>query len=391
MNAIHKNIIKLVKSGLTGDKVVLSSDLDWNAIMFLCQTHELIPLLYYGLQNSVDTPPNKLYDQLENLVVKYIVNDMTLEKMYADITSAFEESEINYMPLKGIITRRLYPKPEMRVMSDIDILVKEEQQKKACVVMKAHGYNFEIESAHEFVFSKNKTKAEIHKSLVPDYNVDFYDYFKTGWEKAIPDGNNKYKMSEDDEFIYMFTHLAKHYRDSGINVIHLIDIWMYMQSCKLNMDYIKTELEGLGLYTFFENVYATLNNWFGDGEATEMTEFITDKMFSFGCWGTPLNSSLSKTIKETNNGAKKNVKSIKIKNFLFPPYNVMRASYPMVNGRKYLLPVAWLVRFTKLPFKRNSVNKLNNEISSATPENVEKYKNDLKYVGLEYRFDEKEK
>ena len=41
------------------------------------------------------------------------------------ISHAFDKNEIPYMPLKGSVIRKYYPRPEQRTSCDIDIFVKE--------------------------------------------------------------------------------------------------------------------------------------------------------------------------------------------------------------------------------------------------------------------------
>ena len=191
------------------------------------------------------------------------------------------------MKLKGTVLKYLYPHSEMRLMSDSDILIKEEQMPKIKGVMKSLGYEYRTSSDHEWIWARPELTAELHKRIVASYQKDYFEYFDNGWKLAKQiEGTYEYKMSKEDEFIYLFTHLAKHYRDSGIGIKHFADIYVFIRAEKnLDMDYVENVLKKLGIYTFFVNVQNMLNVWFCDTGWDEISEFITCKVFESGVYG----------------------------------------------------------------------------------------------------------
>ena len=75
------------------------------------------------------------------------------ERQMADVKriyKAFEENNIDYMPVKGCNMKSLYPAPEMRVMGDADILIKLDQYDKVEKVMNELGFNFLVKGDHDF-------------------------------------------------------------------------------------------------------------------------------------------------------------------------------------------------------------------------------------------------
>lgn len=67
---------------------------------------------------------------LFNYVCHYIYNNEQQDYVSEEVFAAFDKNGIAYMPLKGILLKKLYPCPEMRVMGDLDILIKTEQYTK---------------------------------------------------------------------------------------------------------------------------------------------------------------------------------------------------------------------------------------------------------------------
>ncbi len=93
------------------------------------------------------------------------------------------------------------------------------------------GYLPGVESNHEYVWDKkNMLHVELHKMLIPSYNKDYYAYFGDGWRLAKKYDGSEFKMSDEDTFVYIFTHFAKHYRDAGIGIRHITDIYVYLKS-----------------------------------------------------------------------------------------------------------------------------------------------------------------
>jgi len=65
--------------------------------------------------------------------------------------------KILYIPLKGCLVKEMYPKPEYREMSDLDILVKRGDAAKLKPVMESLGYQCE-----RFGFEKDDSYTKNH-------------------------------------------------------------------------------------------------------------------------------------------------------------------------------------------------------------------------------------
>lgn len=234
---------------------------------------------------------------------------------------------------------------------------------------------------------------ELHKRLIPSYNKDYYEYFGYGWQLAIEseNGTTEFKMSDEDQMIFLFTHFAKHYRNSGIGIRHIVDLWVYQQNkTKLNEDYIERELKKLQLNDFYVNILKTLEVWFGDGQDNDKTDLITQIIFNSGVYGTHETRVLSNAYKKTISG--ENVKNVRITAFLktaFLPYKFMADKYPVLKKIPILLPIMWVVRFFDiLIFKRDKIKTQINDFETSSAERITDYGQALNYVGLDFNFKE---
>ncbi len=388
MNDLQKGIIELVRSALTGEKAQLVKDFDWEKAAAIAGAHKITVPVYYGAYNSGIELADSV-KAMDKQVFAYIrqdaYQDYEIEKLFGE----FEANDVDYMPLKGTILKKYYPKPEMRYMSDADILIKPEQYDRIENIMQSLGYEFEIESNHEYVWQKKTMQIELHKYLIPSYNKDYFEYYGSGWRLAQKTETSRHYMSKEDFLIYIFTHLAKHYRDSGIGIKHFVDMWVYLKS-EPNMDnrYIESELEKLQLLDFYKNTRKLLRVWFSGEEPDSTTQLMTQWIFSSGVFGTKTNSDLSEALKKSKSTSE-NIRLKVLRDEIFPPLSKMRRRYGVLKKIPILLPVMWLVRILEtVLFKRKNLMDSAKKIETTSGNNVDAYQAALNSVGLDFNFKE---
>ena len=274
-----RDMLNIIQSAVTKQPIPLSETFSVNTLLELAEKHKIFTLVYHGLLNCKVALDNSIKTFLTNFSINEIF--ISEQQIYCiqELSSLFEKNRIDYMPLKGSILKQLYPQPEIRRMGDIDILIKENQYKKIEIVLKSAGFIFRNESNHEIIWTKNGRMIEFHKILMPSYNKDLHNYFGNGWKRAISTGEYRFTFSDEDMFIYLFSHFAKHYRDAGIGIMHMCDLYVFLKNKKLNMDYVCKELRFLTLYDFYCNIKKTLDVWFENKDSSEITDYITNVIF----------------------------------------------------------------------------------------------------------------
>lgn len=391
MNVQQLGMILLIKSALTGEKYSLPKDFDFEVASKAAYTHQISAMFYYGALNCGISQDLPVMQELFTDTCRFIF--ISEQQTYAinEIFAQFDSGGIYYMPLKGTLLKKLYPKPEMRIMSDADILIRTEQYDKIKPIMEKLCYTEQIESDHELIWYKNGIHIELHKRLIPSYNKDYYEYFGDGWRLGVPlaDNSTRCAMCAEDEMIYLFTHYAKHYRDSGIGIKHIVDLWVYRNSIKkLNDEYIFAELKKLHLLDFYKNTMRTLDVWFGEEKSDEITDFITGIIFNSGVYGTHEAHILSAAVKETKGtGTAGKAKFKKIWYLIFLPYKHMCKKYKILEKCSLFLPFLWGVRWLDaLIFKRKNIKKSSDNLKIMSIENVDDYQKALNFVGLDFNF-----
>ncbi len=391
MNVQQRGLITLIKSALSGKRHELPDGFALEGVIDVVREHQISPLVYYGALNcGFDKNSEAMKKLFENSFPLVILDERQRQALEV-LCEAFESNGIEYMLLKGSVLKSLYPRAEMRVMGDIDILIKTEQYESIKKVMLELGFVEKVESNHEFIWVKDNLCIELHKRLIPSYNKDFYAYFGDGWELAERCSGFKYSMKNEAFFIHLITHFAKHYRDSGIGIKHIVDLWVYKNAKpQLDWEYVKSELKRLRLYEFFENVEKTLDVWFGDADETFETKLITDMVFNSGAYGTAEDAATSKIIRETQ--GRSSFASVKLANRIktvFPSYKQMCEKYDFLGKAPVLLPVMWIVRlFNVIIFKQGRVRNYIEKEKRLTNDTIYERKEKLNAVGLDFYSEE---
>lgn len=81
------------------------------------------------------------------------------------ISSMLEESNIEYIPLKGITMKSIYPKLELRRMGDIDIYVDEKDIEKVNYIMSELQFTPCGRTDYDYKFKNPKYDFEMVKML----------------------------------------------------------------------------------------------------------------------------------------------------------------------------------------------------------------------------------
>ena len=389
MDSTQKGIVTLLKSAVTQQSLPIPEDFDLEAAVALMKRHHCSTLLYDGAVRCGIDRELPIMQKLFLNYCKMLRVSVGQMQMLEQVISAFETNGIDYMLLKGSNIKNLYPLPELRFMSDADVLIRIEQRQDIKRVMESMGFINTGNSDHEYIWQHQLLYLELHKRLIPSYDRDFYRCLGDGWKLARKQDGCRYAMSPEDELIFLFTHFTKHYRDGGIGCRHVVDLFVYLRAHPdLDEAYVRRELEELYLLTFYDNVRQLLDVWFGDAPMDAITEHISQFIFGSGSWGDEDTRVLSFGVRDRHND--EGVDRSRLAWLLqtaFPGLRWMKKKYTILQRAPWLLPVMWLVRpFYKLLFERKDAIRRKKQFGLLSKENLEARKKALNYVGLDYHF-----
>lgn len=391
IDVTRTGILTLIRSSITGEALPLPEGFDVETAFPIIKSHGIVTMAYDGAVKCGISKHLPVMQQMFQLYIRQMLHSEGQLQAVQTLCDAFDANGIDHMPLKGCNMKKLYPKPELRPMGDADILIRMEQYDAIRPILEAQGYEEVVESDHELIWNSKALHLELHKRVIPSYNKDYYAYFGDGWLLAKPDSGNRFAMSPEDTFVYLFTHFAKHYRDGGIGLRHVTDLWVYRRAVPvLDETYIRTELDKLQLAEFFENTLRLMDVWFRDGSPDEKTDFMAAFIFGSGNWGQQENHDLSAGVKDSREaGSAEKGRRKHMLRLVFPPLSGMQQSFPVLKKAPVLLPAFWGYRGVRaVLFRQENIRRQQEKLRTVTPEKINSYRQALNYVGLDFHFKE---
>lgn len=389
MDVIKQGSITLMKSAITGEAYPLPDGFDLEAAYHILAPHHMDALIYAGAVHCGISRNSPIMKQLFQKYCRHLLISEGQLRQIERITTAFEENSIDYLPLKGCRMKHLYPKPELRNMGDADILIRTAQYPLAVPIMESLGFKEGKETDHELQWHHRDLMVELHKRLIPSNNEDFCEHFGIGWQMASQRQGHYWSMSEENEWIFLFTHFTKHFRKGGIGCRHLVDLWVYLRN-HTNMDesLICNELKKMHLLEFYQNIRNVIAVWFEDATPDEKTVFITDYIFSCGSWGNLENHVLYQQLRNNKTMSGASNKLIYFWRSLFPDVRALKEKYPILKKAPWTLPAVWIYRlFYKLLFEPHRMKHIKGNMDVLTTEKLQSRKQLLNYLGLEAQFE----
>ncbi len=388
MEKNDRNLLTIIKAALLELPGELEGELDLEGLLLLSRRHMLVTLVMDGLYRLTGEQPED--ERFLDLAYFLLRRDQNQLLCLEALEACFQAHGIEYMLLKGASVKKIYPRSEWRLMGDLDILIKESQYDKIRALLEElGGLTEEKESDHELIWSSSSgVTVELHKRLIPSYNDDYYAYYADPWQRAKKEQNGSYTMAPEDEYLYIFTHLTKHYRDGGIGLRHMLDVYYFARKHpELDWVYICEELRKLGLETFHENIVQTNAVWFEGKEGTELTEHITRRVMESGSFGSQEKKNQANAARiSAREDSAASARRKTFRSMIFLPYTIMKQRYPVLRKVPILLPLFWVVRWVDGIFnKRKSISRQWEQINKMNDQEIDRYNRELELVGL--RFD----
>lgn len=366
----YKFFIQLVNSFINNKPIKPEADVDWDEIIRLAKINNLLGIIFTCVDkmDKAYRPKDELYKALKKSFLIQVRNSDQIEMYIKKVVNAFEKENIDHIFLKGYEIKHCYPIPELRSMSDVDVVIRREDREKSDRVLKELGYEGNYTNCEVWDYRKKLSYIEVHTSMVSDeikQGIDYSEYFSNPWEHAVLKNNNTYKLDDEYHLIFLLVHMAKHFAECGCGVRMFLDIDFYLKKYakSLNWNYIWGELNKLKLVTFTEIIFTLCNKWF-DSEIpiepieleSDFYEKITENVLLGGVFGFELSNyklgMVRQDLNKTNSYFKSSLKICK--RLIFPPYEelIKQKQFSYLENRKYLILFTWIYRLFYILFTR---------------------------------------
>lgn len=375
MNNNEKYFVSLISSFLNKKSPKIPHSIDWNEIYRLSEIHNVtaITASQISMLSEEYRPENKLHSSFRQQIGHTLINYDRKIKAYEILRGILEESNIEYLFVKGIILNNIYPVKEFRTSGDIDVIIRDE--KLNCLKKALEKNNIEIteESAICLTFSIQDIQIEAHSNLYSD-NKYFDNIFNIAKKNGL-----EYTLSPENHLLYVLCHIIKHFNFCGAGIRMFMDIDVLIRNYKtdINFENFFSKCRTLNMEHFAKSSLLLCRHWFStpvdnsvdNALDKDIIELFEREILSGGSFGFEnrglADFYISQGIGKSNqNGFKAKTNALIC--LLFPKKEYLYAIYPYAKRHHVLLPVAWLHRIINGIFKRKaqSVNTVSSILNA---------------------------
>ena len=297
-----KNLTRVLTEILKSESLGLSLDFsrvenvneqEFVKILKFCTPHDVQNIFASGLiNNGLVKEDSALRKKLKNELLISLSRYERSEYEFSAICNAFEQNAIPFLPLKGVILRDYYDKPNLRTSSDIDIFINEKDVKRAVAVLREeHGYTLKENGIAEVsLFSPSGVHLELlyaikdrdakENEMIKDFSSSF----------SVKNGKKyQYEMSLEYFYAYCIAHTARHFKNKGTGIRSILDVYVMNNKFALDAKKLSLLLKKYDLTEFESHLRKLCAVWF-DGDKIEETTSLLEKYILFsGAYGTTEN------------------------------------------------------------------------------------------------------
>ncbi len=338
--------------------------------------HNCEAMAFYGVNMLDSKPEESLFNTWKRKRDQYVIMSLNQINQRDVVIKELTKNNVRVLPLKGCLLKEMYPRPEYRQMADLDILIDSENSPLARKVMLSLGYkNVQYDNeAHDTYELPPYMNIELHTTMVSS-QYDYSKYYNDIWDRAEvqmdSSGNltSRYDLNWNDYYIFMIVHLAKHYYTSGTGIRTIMDVHVFLQKHKKDLDeqYLQREFEELNLTRFRKDAQALAEIWFGSGEYTPELSEMELYIYASGAYGTfqqKVENKINNLAQDGN--SVENAKRKYLLKRIFLNYDVMCHSYRVLRKCPVLLPFCWIHRWIDALINKKSLIKSEIEIMKNT-------------------------
>jgi len=250
-------LICCAQTELNEKQLILANELidqkiDWDLFTKLIFKHGLVPLVYQNLNKhfSSHLPENNKTTLRQYLMASTQSNLAMLRELF-NIIALLKNNSITCIPFKGlIVAQRIYGDLSVRKSGDIDILVKQDDFKKAKNLFLDEGFEATLDEQAEFDYLQmglhhktRKISVDLHYGIPPKqvdiHTSKFFNIHNSIHNYAtISIGNRSINTFSDiDMFLVLCVNATKEYWNQSL--YRYCDIHEYITKNEINWDLLE--------------------------------------------------------------------------------------------------------------------------------------------------------
>lgn len=355
MNQLERQLLKLLSNSIWNKQLTESCfEIDKNDYLQICtlaETQSVLPFVLYDIA-FCDIHGKTL----RNKLIATVIRNEQLMSLQDALMQWFSEAELPCVILKGSSLSICYPKPEVRQLGDIDVLVWPQDMEKASDILRAHGYK-ELEADHPFHLHFRGVGGiiELHHAVSTFPNTSGGCEAKRVMQEclnhtqvSVLDGHEFPVLMDEYQALSLLLHMERHMVESGIGLRQLCDWAVFVNHVKT--DYftgvVLPLLERCGMAQFakvltktcvrFLDLDAEHVSWCMDVEDS-LADAMMEEILRTGNFGRAADENESSSFLVDGDSSKTAI------HVLLQRLNASaRRDFPITKKAPVLLPVFWI-------------------------------------------------
>lgn len=375
------DFLELVRCAMQSQTPKLDPEqVNWQEVFRLAQAHQLGVMIAYPALELVKDPASGVFRLGMQAIGSGLAQQQAQSRLLEQMRLSFPALQISFLPLKGSLLRPMYPKPEMRTMCDLDILLHKEDLEKAGQWLKENGFEQEEGFDHDVPYTKLPyLHVELHYRLFSENtSASLSRFFALVWDQAQPkeEGSWEYRFSPEWFAAYLTAHFAKHVSGSGSGARSVLDLWLFQKQVPLEEKKLFALLDKLNLSQFYRRMIRLGECWMEGTPCPEELKPVQDYILQSGVYGTEEHRVLAQSAQAESKG-----KHLLLR--FCPPLKEMRYHFPVLQRLPVLLPFCWVGRWVRVLKKGTGNFRREMEVlKTLSPEEMEENRKLMAQLGL---------
>ena len=275
-------ILKLLANALFNKQIQLPEKIDWNGIYEESISQTVLPLIYSVLGEII--PPEEKV-RWQRLIYRMLANNVQVLFEHTEVHKIFSREKIPYVIIKGACSAKYYPDPKLRIMGDVDFVVKKKDLSRAGAILEKEGFIWSEDKEHpaHYVYYKGTSTWEMHWSMsgIPtgENGKETRKLFNEIIDTAVYDPHGYIIPDEFHHGLVMLIHTARHLINTGIGVRHLCDWAVFVEKFDDTefKDIFEDKLKACGLWRFAQLLTQLSIKFLGASEKTWAMEDVDEE------------------------------------------------------------------------------------------------------------------
>lgn len=318
--------------------------------------HEVANIAFLSI-DKLEFVDKELYNKWKTYYYASIKRDIEQENVLQEILNALHKENIRTLQVQGTVVKNYYPSSDLRMMTDIDLIVDKQNLKKASLILQNLGYDLDEENQEEWS-GKNK------QGYLVELHTDFFYSVRTfqngiRCSSALNDAfnyavdKNSLNCKVDTTTLYLFNllHCLKHYLSGGAGIRRILDLYILQEKLQKDIDkeHIDRVLTSCKVKNIANRLVMLAYYWFNDKSAEIDLSGGEEIVFLSKNHG---DRSVLVKRKLTRQKGKKFAKIRYIFSRIFISKELCYKYYPFCKKHKYPTFLCWIHRLIVLPFSK---------------------------------------